>query len=69
MKYAIKLEDGTYVSNMAWFSDTLPVVMLRTPVFEDAVLLNSDEKKEVFQKQYKGSEFIPVYFKTQEFGV
>ncbi|MGG0667794.1 hypothetical protein ABE073_04610 [Lederbergia citrisecunda] len=69
MKYAIKLKDGTYVQNMAWFSDMLPVVMLKTPVFEDAILLNSNDKEDIFQKQYKGSEFIPVYYKTQKFGV
>ena len=69
MKYAIKLEDGTYVQNMAWFSDTLPVVLLKTHRFEDAVLLDNLDKEKVFQERYKGSNFIPVYYKTQDFGI
>lgn len=69
MKYAIKLEDGSYVQNMAWFSDTLPVVLLKTHRFEDAALLDNTDKEDAFSKTYAGSEFVPVYFKTQKFGM
>ncbi|MGG1480450.1 hypothetical protein ABE402_05870 [Bacillus smithii] len=60
MKYALSLGDNDYVRAVAWFSETLPIITLRTDNIEKAKLFDDTNTEAIFQRNYPKAKFVPV---------
>ena len=62
MKYIAAIDDGKYIANMFWFSDTSPIVTLRTASKESALIFDNKDKEELIISKYPTVKFLPVRF-------
>lgn len=62
MKYIADMGDGKYIANMFWFSDTSPIVTLKSSSKENAVLFDSKDKEEAIKSKYPTVTFVPIKF-------